>query len=132
MFQIMYISSAHEVCDQEIDDILSASRRNNRRDEISGLLLYNGHRFLQVLEGPEASVKGTFDRIKLDPRHRASVLLSAKTVIDRQFGHWDMACERFTDDGGRQALIAAVDALVAQVTDPNLRAEFTSYVRLHA
>jgi hypothetical protein len=131
MYQLVYISTAKKVADLEVDRILAQSRRNNGRDQITGLLLYNGHRFLQVLEGPEAVVELTYERVRADLRHRAPVLLSAKTVDDRQFGHWDMACERATAGGaGQTALIELVDRLVANVTDANLRAQFTSYVRL--
>lgn len=133
MHQLVYISTATKVADLEVDHILAQSRRNNRRDQITGLLLYNGQRFLQVLEGPEALVEITYERIRTDLRHRAPVLLSAKTVDERQFGQWDMASER-TMAGGvdRKALIELVDRLVENVTDANLRAQFTSYVRLQA
>lgn len=131
MHQIVYISTAKAVADAEIDQILAQSRRNNRRDQITGLLLYNGQRFLQALEGPEALVDRAYDRIRADPRHRAAVLLSSKRIDERQFGHWEMACERATNGGEEHhALIDLVDRLVANVTDANLRAQFSSYVRL--
>lgn len=131
MHQLVYISTAKTVSDPEVDRILTQSRRNNRRDQITGLLLYNGQRFLQVLEGPETFVELAYERIRVDLRHRAPVLLSAKTVDERQFGQWDMASEReMAGLVGHTALVERVDCLVANVADPNLRAQFTSYVRL--
>ncbi len=136
MFQIVYISTARNMADAEIDEILATSRRNNARDGITGLLLYNGRRFLQALEGPPALVERAYERIRADPRHRAAVLLSSRSIDNRQFGGWDMACQRVDPVGdggdGHQALVDLVDALVAKVSDANLRAQFTSYVRLRA
>lgn len=131
MYQLVYISSARRVSDAELDDILDQSRSRNRRDEISGFLLFNGQRFLQVLEGPEAIVERTYARIKRDPRHRAPVILSARSVDQRQFGNWDMAFDRLTT-GTSRTLEETVDAFVAGITDPNLRALFSGYVRLRS
>jgi hypothetical protein len=131
MYQLVYISTAKSVEDAEIERILAQSRRNNQRDEVTGLLLYNGRRFLQALEGPSAAVYRTYERIRADERHRAAVMLSSKMVEQRQFGNWEMACERVNVGGAQSSLIKKVDALVAGLSDPTLRAQFTSYVRLH-
>ena len=130
MYQLVYISTAKGVEDAEIERILAQSRRNNQRDEITGLLLYNGRRFLQALEGPSAAVYRTYERIRADTRHRATVMLSSKMVEQRQFGNWGMACERVNVGGAQPSLIEKVDALVVGLTDSTLRAQFTSYVRL--
>ncbi|HET9512113.1 MAG TPA: BLUF domain-containing protein [Sphingomonas sp.] len=72
-------------------DILAQSRRNNGMDGISGILWSNGDRYLQVLEGPTASIDDAFDRIRHDPRHTDVVILDDRGVADRQFGDWAMA-----------------------------------------
>jgi hypothetical protein len=52
MIQLTYISSAVRGLDElAVNDILKASRNNNASVGVTGLLLYNGRRFLQVLEG---------------------------------------------------------------------------------
>ena len=130
MLQLTYISTGRDVNEAQLDSILAASRRNNRRDEITGLLLFNGKRFLQALEGPQALVETAYKRIRVDPRHRAPVILGTNLVEDRQFGDWDMAFERVKAFGRSQQLIDTVDALVANVSDPSIRAQFSSYVRL--
>ncbi|RVT39804.1 BLUF domain-containing protein [Sphingobium algorifonticola] len=130
MFQLIYISTAQNILPNDLDSILSISRRNNGRDGITGMLLFNGKRFLQALEGEEAPVMAAYKRIKCDHRHRASAILSSKAVDDRQFGNWAMASQRATRDTNDRSLIEAVDALVADVSDPNIRALFSSYVRM--
>lgn len=90
--QLLYISSSNEKAGAiDVGKIVAQSRRNNALDGVSGLLWTDGKRFLQVLEGPGASVAITFDRIKADPRHRAVVVLHDRAIETRQFGHWTMA-----------------------------------------
>lgn len=130
MLQLTYISTGRDVDDAMLESILGASRRNNRRDEITGLLLFNGKRFLQALEGPQSLVETAYERIRADPRHRAPVVLATSHVENRQFGGWDMAFERIRAFDRSQNLIETVDALLRDVSDPNIRAQFSSYVRL--
>lgn len=131
MLQLAYISSSKGPVDQALlDDILTVSRRNNERAGVSGLLVQGGRRFLQVLEGPDQAVLATFARIQADPRHRAFVMLSSTQVPERAFGQWSMA-HRPAGAGEADGLEALVTALVAKIADPNLRAQFTGFARLH-
>lgn len=125
MLQLIYISTP--VGSPNSGEILAVSRRNNARDGLSGLLYADGARFMQVLEGPEASVEAAYHRIKQDPRHRAAVVLSRRTVQTREFGAWDMAARVPGEDG--EAFIARVETLVAGA-DPNVRATFDGIARL--
>ena len=93
----------------DIDEVLAKSRANNTRDEVTGLLFTDGHRFLQVLEGPQATVEDTFLRIIADPRHRALVLLSRRAITRREFGDWSMARRKFGETP--DALSARIAAL---------------------
>lgn len=129
MLQLVYISTSRDVTADQLENILSKSRSNNARDDVTGLLLFNGKRFLQALEGPDPMVEAAYARIKADGRHRAAVILSRKSVEARQFGSWAMACEQTTAQS-QGNLVEVVDALVSNVTDANIRALFSSYVRL--
>ncbi len=65
MHQITYISTARSgTTERDVAAILDASRRNNRKDGVTGLLVSDGTRFLQVLEGDEAAVEKAYARIK--------------------------------------------------------------------
>jgi hypothetical protein len=125
MLQLVYISSAVGTVD--VASVLATSRRNNGRDSITGLLYADGKRFLQALEGPEDKVEAAFARIQLDPRHRALVALSRRTVDTRVFGMWQMAARTPGDDG--DAFLTRVDTLLARV-DPNVRATFEGFARI--
>ena len=56
--QYLYISTAPTLPREEVDAILAASARNNPERGITGLLLFNGRNFLQLLEGEESAVAG--------------------------------------------------------------------------
>jgi hypothetical protein len=57
VFQLTYISTAKAgIGDADIEAILGVSRVNNARDGITGLLVHDGVRFLQALEGDHQRV----------------------------------------------------------------------------
>lgn len=91
MRQFLYISSATPGSIINVDEILTASVRNNREAGVTGLLWTDARRFLQVLEGEEGAVQHVYDRIKADSRHRAIVALQDRTIAVREFGSWEMA-----------------------------------------
>lgn len=131
MHQIIYISTARpDIMVADVEAILSMSRANNRRDGITGLLISDGTRFLQALEGEAGKVEAAFQRIKADQRHRATVLLSSKSIVERQFGMWEMAFGGFGKVRDDAVLRDLVDGLVAEVKDPNTRALFSGFTRI--
>ncbi len=131
MLQLAYISSARLAVDQALlEEILAVSRRNNARCGVTGLLVSGGKRFLQVLEGPDQAVLDTYARIRGDARHFAFVLITSQKVEARAFGTWSMAHERAIRTEGED-LEGLVAALTRDVADPNLRAQFSGFARLH-
>jgi len=46
---------------------------------------------MQVLEGPEAAVKQTFDQISRRPEHHGIMVLIEEHTTERQFTDWSMA-----------------------------------------
>ena len=131
MFQLVYISSAREPIDPEmLDSILASSRINNERNGVTGLLVAGTRRFLQALEGPEQAVLDTYARIRTDPRHHAFVLLTGRTIEQRAFGNWAMACERGSDGPESEPLLATVRRLTGELSDRTLRAHFIGFAEL--
>lgn len=129
MIQLCYISTARpQVSWESVDEILSLSRRNNASARVTGLLLFNGKRFLQLLEGAPPLVEATYARILKDPRHFAVVKLSERTIGEREFGGWDMAFERFAAE--RRDAISEKVAQLTQGASPTVKALFTSYAAI--
>lgn len=110
MLQLVYVSTARDGWDRRFDALCAQAGANNLRDEVTGVLLQHEDRFLQVLEGPQATVENTFIRIITDPRHHALALLSRRLLVQRQFGDWPMAALSGPE---RAAAIARVGAIVA-------------------
>lgn len=133
MDQIIYISTARsEPTPQSIEHILRISRWNNKRDELTGLLIVGGKRFLQVLEGPRHSLDAAYRRIGADARHFALVQLSRKPIITRSFPDWEMGYQAGPDADTVEDLVKVVARLTRGVDDPFLRAELNGFAALHS
>ena len=91
LFNLVYTSTAKDLFDdQSLKELLKVARRNNKANNISGMLLYSEGVFMQVLEGPRDKVQQTFDHINEDPRHHSVIILSQSLIEERQFGEWEM------------------------------------------
>ena len=103
MLSIAYVSaSTTPMSDGDIAAILTQSRSNNVRHDLTGALLYHRDRFIQVLEGPVDEVRSRFAVISADPRHRNVQQLSEKTIGARQFPEWTMGFRPLSDGSLRQ------------------------------
>lgn len=91
LVQTIYASEAcsgfHE---HDIPELLEQIRPANAKAQVTGMLLYVGRSFLQLLEGPAVAVDAIFARIVFDPRHAQVTRLTRETVPDRQFPEWTM------------------------------------------
>lgn len=96
--RVAYCSSAvrPELALVTLAEILAVSDRNNRRDNLTGVLLISRGRFFQVLEGAAQDVERTLERIGRDPRHTHLSVVMRRPVKDRLFGQWAMVAARIT------------------------------------
>ncbi|WP_242096918.1 MULTISPECIES: BLUF domain-containing protein [unclassified Sphingomonas] len=132
MKRLLYISTTRTPLDDTtLESILTASRRNNARVGVTGMLVAGGRRFLQALEGEESAVDTVYARIARDERHHAIVLLSQDRIETRSFEAWSMGYRRAGPTTVSNDLHATVSQLTASITDANLRAYFTSFAQLH-
>lgn len=88
--QLIYVSDLVDRNEAALGPILESAIRHNRADGITGMLLYAGGNFLQVLEGSKEQVHKTYQRICKDTRHRNILMLTEEEVPERQFGSWSM------------------------------------------
>lgn len=77
----------------DVEAILASSERNNVATGITGLLLFDGVRYIQILEGTPESVDRLFETITSDTRHGSIELLYKGVVTGRAFENWRMAYE---------------------------------------
>lgn len=89
-FELIYTSiPATEAPD--IRAILESARRRNSENEVTGLLCFDGKRFLQILEGDKKAVEDIYASIVKDPRHKNVDLLHSAVAVSRNFSSWAMA-----------------------------------------
>ena len=73
----------------EVSRIVGPSRRRNAEDAITGLLIFDGDRFCQYVEGPPAAVTALNGRLRQDTRHvHIEVLLDGSFSGPRRFSDW--------------------------------------------
>ncbi|MGJ9416559.1 BLUF domain-containing protein [Massilia sp. CMS3.1] len=111
--QLVYISQAvRKMSAEDLQAIHAKARANNELIDVTGSLFYNGGWFLQVLEGPAATLSKLYDKIDLDPRHKNSRVLYNEPATFRTFSRWNMNMTNLED---RQAdkydeLLEVIDA----------------------
>lgn len=106
--RIVYCSQARrpDIALQTLAEILAVSDRNNRRENLTGVLLVSRGRFFQVLEGAAQDLDRAMNRIRLDARHHDIDVVRRGAVRHRLFGQWGMVAARITPQ--QQARIDAV------------------------
>lgn len=98
VYQVSYVSSAAKsVGEADIKDIIAHSRKMNPVRGITGVLLYRGGIFLQLLEGDQAEVSKIYEKIEKDPRHTNVIKLFEEIKNPRIYSDWSMAYKELTD-----------------------------------
>lgn len=73
-----------------VGDIAGKARIANQALHITGLLIFDGMRFCQQLEGPQKDVMTLLDRICTDPRHVNVEVLHHAPLADRRFRRFSL------------------------------------------
>jgi len=114
---VTYTSLAQpDLKSSDLEAIHSSARKANARDEITGLLVYNGTHFLQVVEGAEEPVAKLIERLREDPRHKGFEVRDKRRIDGRSFPDWPMELLRVTP-GFFQARDAIADTLPTTVPE---------------
>jgi hypothetical protein len=97
LVRLLYASRAVEddSCDA-IQAIMEASRINNPRNGITGILCHSNHIYLQLIEGGREQVNALYNKILRDARHTDVVLLDYEEVVERRFSGWTMGHVNFS------------------------------------
>ncbi|UWX95108.1 diguanylate phosphodiesterase [Enterobacter mori] len=73
-----------------LEEMVAAANRKNRHSDVTGILLFNGTHFFQLLEGPVDNVTAIYQQICRDPRHHNVVELMCDHGPSRRFGNVGM------------------------------------------
>lgn len=88
---LTYISLASlDLTETDLSEILEIARRRNALEGITGLLIFNGVRFLQIIEGSEAAIDNLVAGLRRDPRHTSFEVQDERAVVERSFPEWTM------------------------------------------
>ena len=91
---LVYVSAASKpFSEEELLELLEASRLHNEGKNITGLLLYCEGQFIQVLEGARSDVDSLFERICVDTRHKAvqKLMSNQSRRAVSPIGPWDLS-----------------------------------------
>ena len=127
--QFLYISTAPSLSREDVDAILETSARNNPAKEVTGLLLYNGRNFLQLLEGEESELVTLMVKISHDPRHTGISMIDRKIVGERVCPNWAM--KRITIADSVEKRREALEAELPEALDAQTRKIITNFVVLN-
>lgn len=98
MFSIVYSSVAtSELTSIDIAELVTECRVKNRKVGVTGMLMSEDDKFLQVLEGPEYLVRDLMSLIERDPRHDQVKVLAEEQITTRRFPDWSMGYGRVGD-----------------------------------
>ena len=88
---LAYVSTAEAglSMDQVAEMGAEAQRRNNA-EGITGILVFNGRNFFQIVEGDREPLYALLRRLRLDTRHMGLSLVYEREQTPRVFGDWGM------------------------------------------
>lgn len=105
LFQLVYVSTIDVPAEQQDDvlkDIIGTARKNNKANNLTGMLFFTGQYFIQYLEGDRSKVSACFETIMLDDRHTNIQVVYADHCDERQFEKWSMSLINIRPSGREQ------------------------------
>ena len=95
---ITYVSTPTQpVHEHDLESLLAEARDFNRINEITGVLLFSGTKFMQCFEGPEDAVQKVYERILRSSKHKDVLVMMDEPIEKRVFGDWLMGSAKATE-----------------------------------
>lgn len=92
LIQIIYVSQANaDLTTVAFEELLAHARAKNAELGITGILLYDDQKFIQVIEGEREVVEALYASLLADSRHKNLVQLLNIPITQRTFPSWSMA-----------------------------------------
>jgi hypothetical protein len=79
---------------RDIEAIHRTARDVNSIEGITGLLIFNGTHFLQIVEGSPLAIDDLVERLRRDPRHSGIEIRDQRGIDERSFPDWSMELVR--------------------------------------
>lgn len=124
LYEVLYVSTlAPEQSLSVVAEVAGRARQTNAELGVTGLLIFDGQRFCQQLEGPQKAVLKLIERIRNDPRHVNVEVLHHGPLAGRRFQQFTLAFSTVEDwdalarlellDG--EAALAAFEAVLGEL-----------------
>ena len=98
LYEVLYVSTlAPDQPLSVVAEIAGRARQVNSELDITGLLIFDGQRFCQQLEGPQKAVLKLIERIRNDPRHVNVEVLHNGPLAGRRFQQFSLAFSTVED-----------------------------------
>jgi hypothetical protein len=78
----------------DLEAIHRTAREVNALEGITGLLIFNGTHFLQIIEGSPEAIDDLVERLRRDPRHNGFEIRDERAIEQRSFPDWSMELVR--------------------------------------
>jgi hypothetical protein len=78
----------------DLEQIHRTALELNALDAITGLLIFNGTHFLQIIEGAQDAIGDLVERLRRDPRHNGFEIRDRHDIDARSFPGWSMELVR--------------------------------------
>jgi hypothetical protein len=119
LYEAIYVSTiAPGLAISSVADIAGKSRISNQRQGITGLLIFDGMRYCQQLEGSQKEVLKLMEKIRYDPRHVNVEIIHHGELDSRRFKSFSLGYTTVADPEELERLEkldgqAAVNAFLA-------------------
>jgi hypothetical protein len=88
---LTYTSLARlDLQESDLEAIHETAQRENARRDITGLLIFNGTHFLQILEGEAKALAQLLENLRRDQRHSGVEVRHDHPIDGRSFPGWSM------------------------------------------
>ncbi len=94
---VIYTSKASiALSNIDLNDLITIARDNNKKNQITGMLLYLDGFFLQYLEGPENNIDILYKKLSQDNRHTSLEVLESGSIPSRRYAEWQMLFKKIS------------------------------------
>ncbi|WP_205480497.1 BLUF domain-containing protein [Sphingomonas arenae] len=83
-----------DLTSEDVENILRSAREQNAIEGITGLLVFNGTHFMQVVEGSTQAIDDLVERLRRDRRHSGVEIRDQREIQERFFPDWTMELVR--------------------------------------
>ncbi len=80
LHSIAYISTANDLSQFEVNELMHTAKLKNDQLNITGILLFSDNNFFQIIEGDHLLIHELFEKIKQDTRHSDIITIFNRTM----------------------------------------------------